>query len=138
MRTPDLATAALSALLAGAVLLAAPPARAIDCPDQPNPVYVTGSSAAKPFLAEIGKLMAGQTPPVTVVYLGQGSCGGVTSCVGGVTDTAATLWGNAHVAIATTTTANARTTAKLNPRLSGSRAMSYPLVRGVLHQLSSQ
>jgi Polysaccharide deacetylase len=38
----------------------------------------------------------------------------------------ATLLGNAHVAIATTTTANARTTANLNPRLSGARAMSTP------------
>jgi hypothetical protein len=52
-------------------------AAATDCASLPTPVYATGSTAAKPLLAEIGKLMAGQSPPVTVVYLGQGSCAGV-------------------------------------------------------------
>src|SRR5678815_1586711 len=84
---------ARSALLAGSViLLAARVAAAGECPALPTPVYVTGSTAAKPLLMEIGKVMAAQTPPVTVVYLGQGSCAGVDAIVSGtpITSTSGT------------------------------------------------
>ena len=75
---------AVAALLAGLVCaLAARTAVAADCAALPSPVYVTGSTAAKPLLAEIGKLMAGQSPPATVVYLGQGSCTGVDAILSG-------------------------------------------------------
>jgi ABC-type phosphate transport system substrate-binding protein len=56
---------------------------ALDCATLPNPVVVAGSSAVKPLLAEIGRVMVTQTPPVTVVYSGQGSCLGVTSVLQG-------------------------------------------------------
>ena len=46
-------------------------------------MYVAGSTAAKPLLAEIGKLMAAQTPPATVVYYGAGSCAGVDAILSG-------------------------------------------------------
>lgn len=73
-----------AALLAGLVCaLGARTAVAADCAALPSPVYVTGSTAAKPLLAEIGKLMAGQSPPATVVYLGQGSCTGVDAILSG-------------------------------------------------------
>src|SRR5262249_56059713 len=73
-------------LLAGLGLVAlasAPAAAATDCATLSNPIWVTGSTAAKPLLAEIGKLMATQSPPVTVVYLGQGSCTGVDAILSG-------------------------------------------------------
>jgi hypothetical protein len=71
-------------VIAGLACGAAPrTATAVECVTLPTPVYVTGSTAVKPLLAEIGKLMAAQTPPVTVVYYGQGSCGGVEAIVSG-------------------------------------------------------
>ena len=45
-------------------------AGAVECAALPTPVFATGSTAAKPLLAEIGKIMAAQSPPTTVVYLG--------------------------------------------------------------------
>jgi hypothetical protein len=50
------------------------PARADDCATLDNPIFITGSTAVKPFLAEIAKILASGTPPVTIAYLGQGSC----------------------------------------------------------------
>jgi hypothetical protein len=77
-------TRALLSLLVGlTVALAARAAPAVDCVGLPTPVYVTGSTAAKPLLAEIGKAMAAQTPPVTVVYMGGGSCAGVDAILSG-------------------------------------------------------
>src|SRR5512138_3383601 len=52
-------------------------ALAANCADLPSPVYVTGSTAARPLLVEISRYLSSQTPPITVVYLGQGSCAGV-------------------------------------------------------------
>jgi len=76
--------AAVAALLAGLFSsLAARTVAAAECASLPTPVYVTGSTAAKPLLAEIGKLMAGQSPPTTIVYLGQGSCTGVDAVLSG-------------------------------------------------------
>jgi len=83
------AFAAAGALVAA---LAARSASAAECSTLPTPIYVTGSTAAKPLLMEIGKVMAAQTPPVTVVYLGQGSCAGVDAIVSGtqITSTSGT------------------------------------------------
>lgn len=58
-------------------LLAARNAQATNCTDLPTPVVITGSTAARPLLIEISRYLASQKPPITVVYLGQGSCAGV-------------------------------------------------------------
>ena len=72
------------ALVAGlACALGARTAAAGECPALPTPVYVAGSTAARPLLAEIGKVMAAQTPPATVVYYGLGSCAGVDAILSG-------------------------------------------------------
>jgi ABC-type phosphate transport system substrate-binding protein len=59
------------------------PAHAIECAALPTPVYVTGSTAAKPLLLELSKYLATQTAPITIVYLGQGSCVGVDAILNG-------------------------------------------------------
>ena len=64
-------------------VLCARAAGAVECAALPTPVFATGSTAAKPLLAEIGKIMAMQTPPTTVVYLGAGSCAGVDAILSG-------------------------------------------------------
>jgi len=74
-----IATSALVLLVA----LAAPSARADDCSKLVSPLYVTGSSAVQPFLAEIGKILVTANPPVTLVYQGQGSCIGVAAVLDG-------------------------------------------------------
>jgi hypothetical protein len=72
-------------------------AAATECGMLASPVYVTGSTAAKPLLAEIGRLMAGQTPPTTVIYLGQGSCTGVDAILSGtpLSGTGLSYWDSA-------------------------------------------
>ncbi|HVR60243.1 MAG TPA: hypothetical protein VMU50_00015 [Polyangia bacterium] len=65
------------------MLAVAPAARATLCADIPNAVYVTGSTAAKPLVAELGRVLIGQDPPVTVMYQGQGSCSGVDAVLNG-------------------------------------------------------
>src|SRR5262249_28653807 len=52
-------------------------AAATDCSSLVTPVYATGSTAAKPLLAEIGRVRAARSPPVPLIYLGQGWCAGV-------------------------------------------------------------
>jgi len=68
-----------AAAVAGALAtaLAAAPAYAANCDTLPNPVYVAGSSAAKPFLAKVAAELASLASPITLVYQGQGSCVGV-------------------------------------------------------------
>jgi ABC-type phosphate transport system substrate-binding protein len=61
-------------------------AQALPCETLSNPLYVTGSSAVKPLLAEIAKVLTaapGASGPVTVVYLGVGSCVGVDAVLNG-------------------------------------------------------
>ena len=65
------------------VALGARVAEGAECASLPTPVYATGSTAAKPLLVEIGKVMAARTPPTTVVYLGAGSCAGVDAILSG-------------------------------------------------------
>lgn len=69
------------------MLAEAQPALAADCSTLSNPVYVAGSSAVKPFLAKVAGGLAALTPPVTVVYQGQGSCTGVNYMVASPTGT---------------------------------------------------
>jgi hypothetical protein len=79
MRTIKLTTAAFAF---GAASLLAGRARAgTDCTAQPNPVYVAGSTAIKATLGELALFLSGQTPAVTIVYLGSGSCSGVESVI---------------------------------------------------------
>jgi hypothetical protein len=55
----------------------ATPARAADCADLPSPVFVTGSTAAKPILVQLARYLGSLASPITIVYQGQGSCSGV-------------------------------------------------------------
>ena len=75
--------ALLAVALPATARLGAGRAYAGECAALPTPVYITGSTAAKPPLAEVAKIMASQHPPVTLVYAGQGSCGGVDAIVNG-------------------------------------------------------
>lgn len=73
-------------MLIGALALFAdgsPAAQAADCSGIGNAVYVTGSTAAKPLLAQLGRVLAGQSPPVAIIYQGQGSCSGVDAILNG-------------------------------------------------------
>lgn len=74
----------IPALLAAGLASAAwTPARAVTCSDLPSPLYITGSTAAKPILSEIAKILIAQTLPVTMVYAGQGSCAGIDAVLNG-------------------------------------------------------
>ena len=53
------------------------PAAAADCAALPSPVFVTGSTAAKPILLQLARYLGSLTSPITIVYQGQGSCSGV-------------------------------------------------------------
>jgi ABC-type phosphate transport system substrate-binding protein len=76
------------ALLGAAVVLgAANEAQAAACSSLPNPVYVAGSSAVKPFLSKVAAELASLSTPITVVYQGQGSCVGVQALTGTVPGT---------------------------------------------------
>ena len=81
-KKPPLIGAALAT--ACTVALATPgTAVGVDCTTLSNPVFATGSTAAKPLLAEIGKYLTTQSPPTSLVYLGQGSCAGVDAVLNG-------------------------------------------------------
>lgn len=56
--------------------LAQKTAPTVTCAEQPNPIYVTGSSALQSFIGVVGKLLANDASPSTVVYQSQGSCVG--------------------------------------------------------------
>ena len=58
-------------------------AGAASCSLLPRPIVVTGSTAAKPLLAQIGRLLASAASPATVIYRGQGSCAGVDAVLNG-------------------------------------------------------
>jgi ABC-type phosphate transport system substrate-binding protein len=71
-----------------------------DCSTLTSPVYVTGSSALKPFLA---KAAAKLLPNITVVYLSAGSCAGVASMTtapaGTINTAGAVFWDTNAVAV---------------------------------------
>ncbi len=63
------------------------------CADQPDPVYVAGSSAVRPVLQALGKALANAATPSTIVYIGaSGSCDGVNSIVTGLKVTAGSTY----------------------------------------------
>lgn len=45
----------------------------------PLKIYATGSTALRPFLAPMARLLAQESPPATLIYQGQGSCVGVSA-----------------------------------------------------------
>jgi hypothetical protein len=65
----------------------APAARATDCSQFTNSVVVVGSTAIKPLLAEIAKVVTATSTdpsaPATVLYAGVGSCVGVDAVLNG-------------------------------------------------------
>ena len=74
-------TARLAAAAATLALIAAGEAQAqTDCSSLPSPVYMTGSTAVKPFLAAVAGALRGLSSPITVVWADPpgGSCDGPT------------------------------------------------------------
>jgi ABC-type phosphate transport system substrate-binding protein len=89
---------ASSVAMAGAPVVASTrgASGAVDCASMSNVVYIVGSTAIKPFLAEIAKVERSQTPPVTLLYSDQGSCVGVSAILSGATTTGPfTYWDEA-------------------------------------------
>lgn len=85
-RSPPAARGPRTSLLAalGVSMLGAAPARAELCGANGNPVvYVTGSSAAAPFLAALGRVLYTDPHPLTIVYKSVGSCAGVSAVLNG-------------------------------------------------------
>jgi len=68
-----------ASVLAAAVLpfAIASVSKAADCSELSHPVYVDGSSAARPFVKQVALKLLAATPPVTIVYFPTGSCEGV-------------------------------------------------------------
>jgi ABC-type phosphate transport system substrate-binding protein len=73
--------AALVAAAFAGLSIVAGDASAIDCRELARPVFVTGSTAARPLLAEVGRILAGSSPASTIVYKGHGSCDGVHAII---------------------------------------------------------
>jgi hypothetical protein len=84
---------------AASLALAQPVAAAVDCSTIDKPVVVAGSSAIKPLLAEIAKVLSvpqsatesSSDGPTTILYAGVGSCVGVEAILNGTPLTATTL-----------------------------------------------
>jgi ABC-type phosphate transport system substrate-binding protein len=71
------ASATFAALLFGASVASAQTATpTVTCASLTNPVYLTGSTALRGFVGIVGKLLASDAAPTTVVYQAQGSCFG--------------------------------------------------------------
>jgi ABC-type phosphate transport system substrate-binding protein len=86
--------------LLGALLALAPGASAAgNCADFREPLVVTGSTAIKPLIAEVARLLApadatpdaGTQPAGSVLYAGSGSCAGVSAILEGSALTTSTL-----------------------------------------------
>ena len=69
--------AASAAMVAALAVTTAGQARADACSSLMNPVYVSGSSAVKPFAAKVAAELRQLDPPITLIYQGPGSCVGV-------------------------------------------------------------
>jgi ABC-type phosphate transport system substrate-binding protein len=69
----------------GAVLVTTSSVQAAPCTGLPDPIYVAGSSAVQPFIKEMGKVLAAQGSPTTLIYQKQGSCTGVNAIVNDTT-----------------------------------------------------
>lgn len=79
MKTRAFFTAMLILATGGTPAFAQKNVPVLDCASLPNPVYLTGSSALQNFVKIVGKLLANDSSPSTVVYQSQGSCAGVGS-----------------------------------------------------------
>lgn len=75
LRVPALAAALL--VTSAAHAQSNPPV--VTCAEQVRPIYLTGSSALKNFIGVVGRLLANDASPYTVVYQSQGSCVGVST-----------------------------------------------------------
>jgi hypothetical protein len=85
---------AVAAVAGGAALATAGPARAasVDCSSAtavPNPVYIAGSTASKPVLIALAKVLAAQSPAISILYSGPSSCVGLEDVVAGQTESTA-------------------------------------------------
>jgi ABC-type phosphate transport system substrate-binding protein len=72
--------AAVSAAIVCATAAGRAQAANPDCRDTtqfPNPIYVAGSSAIKPFIIEMAKELSKGANPITLIYASKGSCVGV-------------------------------------------------------------
>lgn len=65
----------------------------VACSSLPDPIIVAGSSAVKPLVIQIGKVLAGTT---TVIYQNQGSCVGVNAIVANAPITGTALYYDAN------------------------------------------
>lgn len=87
-----------AALCAALVLLTGAPAQAAECSSLPNPVYLAGSSASKPVLKQVAKILAARDPAITLVYQSVGSCAGIDAMVNGTPVTATAKYWDASEA----------------------------------------
>ncbi|HEY0841027.1 MAG TPA: hypothetical protein VGD74_12640 [Vulgatibacter sp.] len=86
-------TAAVAATL---VLVAGTSAQAAECASLPNPVYLAGSSASKPVLKQLAKILSAREPAITLVYQSTGSCAGVDAIVNSTPVTATAKYWDAE------------------------------------------
>lgn len=101
MTTKSLHGKRLATVLASLVPLAVATSAAAqavpDCSTLPNPVYVTGSSAVKPFLGAVATELTSLTGAnqITVVYISKGSCDGVNALAtaGTLVTGTVSIWG---------------------------------------------
>ena len=101
MRVKSLRCWKLASAIAGVLPLAVPSVAAAqavpDCSTLTNPVYVTGSSAVKPFLGAVATVLVSLTgaDKISVVYISKGSCDGVTALAtaGTLVTGTASVWG---------------------------------------------
>ncbi len=77
MKKLVLAAVGSALLLAPAFANAQTTPPTVSCAALPNPVYTAGSTALRNFVGIVGKILAADASPTTVVYQAQGSCTGV-------------------------------------------------------------
>lgn len=99
MKMSHLRRGAACLAAAAAVVSAADVAHAAACSTYPSPIYIAGSSAVKPVLAQIAKIVGatGANPQVTIVYESLGSCAGLDAITNGTKVTATpVIWDPAN------------------------------------------
>jgi ABC-type phosphate transport system substrate-binding protein len=104
--------------------------QAADCSTLPNPVYVTGSSASKPFLAKVAAALTAQTPPVTLVYYSTDSCSGLLKmkASGTMDGTSGSIWDSGGTEISGGCTYTAAAAPSVDIGISDVYAASCPTV----------
>lgn len=93
MRAPSRTLATIASIaLFSAVSLASRESRAA-CGANADVVYLSGSTAAKPFIAALAKVLYKDAQPLTIVYVSSGSCTGVDAVLNGTPASgAASYW----------------------------------------------